>query len=118
MFYVAQSESLAILEVFVHLERKEVLNKYRLISLEFDQKHVKPYTPDSQALKDKWNTPKPGVLSQQYGERFRERFLAVQVRSVFSLSEWSYVINPYHKDFNQVKIGRAERFNFNPRMIK
>lgn len=113
--YTAQAESLATLESLVYVKQQRILHKYRLIEISFDDIYMKPYEPDSLELEQRWNTLNIDSISQEYGERYREDFLALQVPSVHSGTEFGYVLNPYHEKFSTVKIGEAERFIFDPR---
>ena len=55
--YTAQSQSLAALEMLVHLDSSELLQKYVLIGVEFDESLIMPVEPS--ALPRHWRSDPP-----------------------------------------------------------
>lgn len=114
--YTAQSESLAALELLVHLHSSELLTSYSAIPVDFDDDLVEVLPPAK--LPRNWSAhPAPSAL-QQIGDRWAAagRSLVLQVPSAIVPREHNYLLNPIHPDFRRVVIGRASRFRFDPRL--
>jgi RES domain-containing protein len=117
VIYLAESQSLAALELLAHLESSQLLMHYRAIPVEFDARlilHVElrslpknwqayPAPPELKAIGDGW------VAS---GE-----FAVLQVPSVMVPAESNFLLNPHHADFRKLRIGKSVRFQFDPRLM-
>lgn len=115
MIYAAQSQSLAILEILVHLDSTDLLMKYVLLGLEVDESFVRtvetaklpqnwkddPVPSDVQALGDAWAVGGESVI--------------LSVPSVLVPDESNYLINPNHVDFGRVRLRKATSYLFDQR---
>ncbi|MFT4927147.1 MAG: RES domain-containing protein [Phenylobacterium sp.] len=109
--YTAGSESLAMLEVLVHLESQKLLDHYSMIEVPLAKKHIlrlsiedlpdcwreEPASPDTALIGNEWLDSKVS--------------LALAVPSVVVPREWIYLLNPNHPDFLKV-VNQARRLEF------
>ena len=117
MVYTAGTQSLAALEVLVHLQDSRLLQQnYSAISIDFDDKHVEVLAMKS--LPKTWrHSPPPNALFA-LGDRWaRERRSPVlQVPSAIIPDEPLYLLNPQHPTFARSKFGKPKPFDFDPRL--
>ena len=64
--YTAQSQSLAALEMLVHLDSSELLQKYVLIGVEFDESLI--MSVESSALPRHWRSDPPPAEVRSIGD--------------------------------------------------
>lgn len=114
--YTAQSESLAALELLVHLQASHLLMSYSSIPAAFDNKLVEVVDPA--ALPSNWRGYPAPLTLQQIGDQWvaEARSMVLQVPSAIVPSELNFIFNPSHPDFAQVSIGRPTSFRFDPRL--
>lgn len=112
--YTAQTISLAALEVLVHVEEEEILAAFRVIECRIPRRLVRTI----HALPALWRRDPPPAANRLIGDSWaREKESAVlEVPSVVVPSESNYLINPAHRDFKRIRIGKPERFTFDPRL--
>lgn len=115
--YFAESISLAILEVLVHLNAAKLLEAYSLIRIEFDERFLGevnveglpttwadfPAAPETQAIGDRW------VRSAES--------LILRVPSAVVPLERLLVVNPHHPDRRHLSIVSSAPFRFDPRLF-
>lgn len=118
MIYTASSQSLAVLEIMVHVSRPDLLRKYVAFAIEFpskfartlDQKRLpknwaaSPAPPELQAIGDEWLTKSDSAI--------------LTVPSAVIRDESNYLINPAHPDFSTLFIKEPKKFEFDDRLIK
>jgi RES domain-containing protein len=115
--YLAQSQSLAALEMLVHLDSGELLKYYVAIPLTFDARLVSSI--DSSSLPKNWRAyPAPKRL-QKIGDTWVSdgKSALLRVPSVIVPSESNFLLNPDHPDFDKLGIGAPLRFRFDPRLV-
>ena len=115
--YVAQSQSLAALEMLVHLDSAELLEYYVTIPVTFEE-HLVSHV-DSSSLPKNWKVyPAPKRL-QTIGDAWASarKSVVLRIPSVMVPSESNFLLNPAHPDFDKVTIGEPLRFRFDPRLI-
>jgi RES domain-containing protein len=117
MVYTAQSKSLAILEVLVHIQKVGVLSSYSLIAARFDENLVERLDPSR--LPERWRDyPVPAGLRAIGDAWIESRTSAVlEVTSTIVEDESNYLINPDHPDFASAAMGHPEPFEFDPRLL-
>jgi RES domain-containing protein len=116
VIYVSGSISLAAIEILVHLDSAEVLTKFVKCPVTFDSRLVTHL--DISKLPRNWRSdPGPAAL-RTIGDSWvaEERSVILAVPSAVVADEWNYVINPGHRDFGKIKIGKAEGFGFDRRL--
>ena len=114
--YTAQTESLAALELLVHLQASQLLMSYCSLPVDFDDALVEVVDPTS--LPSDWrSSPAPSVL-QQIGDRWAadHRSVVLQLPSAIVPREANFIINPRHPDFGSLSIGPPDSFDFDPRL--
>jgi RES domain-containing protein len=116
--YTAQSQALAALEMLVHLDSSNLLLKYVLIGVEFDDSLIAKLDPS--ALPQDWRSdPAPPELHSIGDNWVRAGSSAVlQVPSALVPGENNFLLNPEHRDFTQLLIGKPLPFGFDPRLVK
>ena len=109
-FADAQSQSLAALEMLVHLDSSELLQKYVLIGVEFDQSLIRPVDPS--ALPKHWRSDPPPPEARSIGDEwvFAGSSAVLQVPSALVPGENNFLLNPGHKDFARFCFGKPLAF--------
>ncbi len=117
--YAADSIALAALELLVHLHFHEILNHYRLCSIELATADI--LTLDARDIPQDWRADPPPSSTARLGDDWVETqaSLALMVPSVVIPSQHIQLINPAHGDFEHAqKTIRNEAFVFDPRFVK
>ena len=117
MVYASGSLSLATLELLVHLDKATVLASYSTCMVEFDESLVKFL--DVKDLSPDWQeSPSPHSV-QQIGDEWisSATSLILSVPSAVVPQEKNYLLNPAHKDFRKLKLGKIEPLNFDSRLL-
>lgn len=116
VIYAAQSQSLAVLELLVHLQASQLLASYKSIPVDFADDLIETVNPSD--LHPNWRDyPAPSAL-QRFGDRWvaERRSAVLQVPSVVVPGELNFIINPRHPDFVHIVPGSPESFEFDPRL--
>lgn len=100
--YTSESIALATLELYVHLDRDVNLKKYSVFPVEFPAEFVKELA----SLPEGWNHDPISPSSMEAGDLWaRENSAPVlKVPSVIVPSEYNYILNPHHPDFQNIKL--------------
>ena len=116
--YTAQHQSLAALEMLVHLDSSELLHKYVLIAVEFDQSLITTVEPSE--LPRHWRSEPPPLEIRSIGDQWvlAGSSVVLQVPSALVPGESNYLLNPEHKDFAQLTFGKPVSFRFDPRLAE
>lgn len=106
--YVAQSLSLAILELVVHLDDDSDIKSYVAIPVTFESKLVR-VLPESKRPEN-WRSLPISEQTQKIGADWLEKKQSVllQVPSSVVTSESNFLINPLHPQFSQLDIGSPQ----------
>lgn len=117
--YTSESQALAILELFVHLEPEDAPADLVVRAADL---------PDDLAVEEvalaglprSWRDyPAPEVLARRGSEWVRRgRSAALRVPSVVVREECNVLLNPGHPEFARIRLGRPEAYSFDPRMWK
>ena len=96
--YLAGSESLAILEILVHLDHPPLLHHYRLLKLTLPHKAVNYL--DHHDLPTMWREPEAPPETAHIGDTWldTQKSPVLAVPSVIVPREWNYLVNPTHPD--------------------
>ena len=97
--YTAETQSLAVLEVLVHLDSPELLQKYLLISVEIDESLGK-----LRSIGDRWILAGTSAV--------------LRVPSALIPAENNFLLNPLHPGFRKLRIRKPVNFRFDPRLSK
>jgi len=99
--YLASSESLAILEILVHLNAPKMVEEYELYSIEFDEKHTMLLCNES--LPYHWQEDPAPQETAEIGDDWlsENTSLALSVPSTIVVREKNYLININHPLFEK-----------------
>jgi RES domain-containing protein len=116
--YTAQSASLAILEMLVHLQAPEILAFYTLFEVAFDSALVSTIKPGD--LPRNWRQSPPPRAVQRIGDEWVAGAASpvLRVPSTIVPSEFNYLLHPGHPDFGQIVISPARPIRLDPRLMK
>jgi RES domain-containing protein len=116
--YCSATLSLAALEFFVHVYARE-LPSLRAFPIEIPEELEIVHLMEAQLPAD-WNTTEPAESTQRLGSAWAQKgnSAVLSVPSVLIPSERNYVLNPVHRDFPKIRVGKPIPFGFDPRMWK
>ena len=120
MVYTAEHLSLAILELFVHLNVPTVERDFFVaIKAEISDNLDVEYM-DIERLPSDWYLPSSKSSLQAFGDEWIDsiRTPILAVPSAIVPQEFNYLINPLHSQFERLIIDRPQPFNFDARMWK
>ena len=115
--YVAGSISLAMLEMLVHLQAEELLARYVLFEVTFEEAMAITVAPDS--LPQTWRRSPPLSAIQRIGDEWitAGRSPVLRVPSVVVPSEYNYVLNPGHPGFTRITVGQRQPVRLDRRLL-
>jgi RES domain-containing protein len=116
--YVAQSLSLAILELIVHLDDDSDICSFAAIPVTFHSALLQ-VLPESQWPANWFSLP-IAEPSQQVGKKWLEEMSSVvlQVPSSVVPRECNFLINPLHPKFSKLKIGPPQSIHIDQRISR
>jgi RES domain-containing protein len=115
--YTAQSQSLAALELLVHLESSDLLYEYVVIEARFDASLI------TRVLRAKlpkdWRANPPPASTRALGDAWiaAEPSPVLQLPSAIIPAENIFLLNPQHAAFSRIEIGEPLPFEFDVRLI-
>jgi RES domain-containing protein len=118
ILYVAESQSLAVLEILVHLESAQAFEHYVLIEVKFESALVT--TVEKQKLPTDWQVePAPASL-RAIGDDWAAAGISavLQVPSAIVPHENNFLLNPAHADFSKIHIEPPVDFALAPRLMR
>lgn len=112
---MAESRSLAVLEMLVHLSGRSRGLTYRLISLEIPDDSISVAMPAT--LPAGWDALPAGEASQMVGENWLQagRTLALRVPSVLIPEESNLLLNPLADGFGSIRVLDEREFQLDLR---
>jgi RES domain-containing protein len=118
MVYTAESQSLAVLEMAVHLDSSGLLDRYVVIEVGIDESLVETVQPSE--LPRNWRDDPPPMKLRQLGDRWiaERASAALQVPSVLIPAEHNFLLNPRHSDFARLVVGKPLAFRFDRRLAR
>lgn len=118
IIYTAQSQSLSVLEVLVHLDSPELLRKYLLFEVVIDASRIEVLNLSQ--LPANWKSDPAPASVQAIGDAWAAaaRSAVLRVPSVLVPAESSFLLNPRHPDFAKLRIGKGIPFEFDPRFAR
>lgn len=117
--YASQTLALAALEKFVHLEG--VAGGISFVSFRIDVPgSVKIKHVELSQLPKNWRGVPAPAATRELGLNWAKKneTALLRVPSTIIPSEYDYLINPLHADFNSLKISAPSPFSFDPRLWK
>jgi len=117
VIYVSEHESLAALELLVHLTPLPPHDRYLSFRLEWDDRLTDHFSVKN--LPTQWNAEPPDFRTMQIGDEWVRagKSVALAVSSVLSASEVNFLLNPKHRDFKKIKISRPIEYRFDSRLL-
>ena len=114
--YASATQALATLENLVHLNPK-IFFRYSAFEIQFDVAMLEKFSVV--LLPANWRDEPPPPSTQAVGDRWvkEARSAVLELPSVIVRGETNYLLNPAHPDFRKIKIGPAEPFAFDPRLL-
>lgn len=111
--YVASSESLALLEIMVHLESYRLLNAYALLRLKLPAESI--LSVGEEDLPENWQEAPAPAETAELGDGWlaSNQSLALAVPSVVVPRELNYMLNPADPLFDQI-VTTADALPFQP----
>ena len=119
IIYTAESRSLAMAEVAVHLTLATLPKNYVMITIHIpDEIEIKKIT--LKKLDENWNIYPSHSKTKKIGDRFIDNleFCVLKVPSAVAQGDFNYLINPYHTDFKKIKIIEIIDFPFDHRLFQ
>ena len=118
LIYTATSQSLATLEILVHLEAPDLLERYVILGVELEESLI--VNVDQSRLPKNWRAnpapPGAGAIGDEWAAA---RVSAVlRVPSMIVPSEHNLLLNPLHRNFSRLKIADSSAFRFDSRLLK
>jgi RES domain-containing protein len=117
VIYVSEHESLAALELLVHLTPISPDDQYLSFRLEWENKLTDHFPVKN--LPTHWNAEPPGSQTMQIGDEWvrARKSVALAVPSVLSASERNFLLNPKHPDFKKIRINKPIEYRFDSRLL-
>jgi RES domain-containing protein len=114
--YTAESQSLAVLEMLVHLDSAEILTTYVLLEIEIDASRI--VTLDKAKLPKNWRTDPVPEKVQALGDAWiaTGASAVLRVPSALVPGESNFLLNPDHSDFPRLTVHKPLSFQFDPRL--
>lgn len=118
MVYASEHQSLAALEVRVHIDRTRMRMLYKCFAFQFDEQLMEVFP--IRALPKDWRQEPPPPSLQLLGDNWVKSGSSVilAVPSVVIPNELNYLINPKHADFAKLKIENPTDFAFDQRLFQ
>jgi len=118
VIYTAESQSLAALEMLVHLDSPDLLLEYLLIPVQFEDSLLERI--EQARLPRNWRSEAPDAATRAVGDEWvRTASSAVfQVPSALLPAERNFLLNPRHLDFPRLNVGKPVSFQFDRRLKK
>ncbi len=116
LIYAASNRALAMSEVAVHITFQMMPNQYWIIEIEIPDNIV---INSCGELPSDWNSFPYNDATRKIGDSLvhENKYLALKVPSAVVQKEWNVLINPFHRDFKQVKILNTEPFQLDRRLF-
>jgi RES domain-containing protein len=116
VIYTAETQSLAALEVLVHIEAPDLLQRYVLVGVEIDASWVVEL--DRSRLPLNWRAQPPPHQLRTIGDQWVAggSSVALRVPSTLVPAEFNFLLNPAHADFKKLVIKEPISFSFDERL--
>ncbi len=115
--YCASSESLAVLELRVHVGHFLPRESYTMHAIDVADTLIETSAPES--LPTGWNSVPHSQDSQEVGDTWLKnlRSCVLRVPSIHSSTEFNMLINPRHQPATSILVGGAWLYNFDLRLF-
>jgi RES domain-containing protein len=118
VIYTAQSQSLAALEILVHVDSENLLFDYVAIPVRIEENLVTRI--DALKLPRNWRAYPATKATRALGDAWivEQESVVLQVPSAVIPTENNFLINPAHPDFRKLVPGKPIPFKFDSRLTK
>lgn len=118
MVYTAGALSLAALELLVNIDVEQLLGTYMSIPVTFEDDLCKHITPNQ--LPADWASHPIPSTTRDIGTAWAQSKASpvLAVPSAVVHIETNFLLNPLHPEFTKIRIGSAETFAYDSRLIK
>ncbi|CAN5557828.1 RES family NAD+ phosphorylase [soil metagenome] len=115
--YVSEHQSLAALEIFVHLQPLLPQDKYLANRVEWPAALMEELP--AKKLPTDWRASPPGPATMQIGDQWvrAARSAVLAVPSAILPAERNFLLNPAHPKFRQLRMHKPVEFTFDHRLI-
>lgn len=115
--YTSESLALATLELLVRVGSRRRLGERVCLPVTFREEHI--MVRDVGDLPEGWDVRPYTSASQEVGDRWiaSEASLVLRVPSVVAPTEYNYLINPLHPDFEALTYGRPLPLELDSRLL-
>lgn len=116
--YTAESRSLALLEVLVHTDIRNMKDNFAMVEIEVPDEAV-CHEIHRDSLGQGWNRFPSTRDTVHFGDDFirKKSSLLLRVPSSIIEGECNILINPNHEGFSDVKVGSIKNFTFDDRLF-
>ena len=116
--YTAESQSLAALEMVVHLDSPELLRSYVVVEVGIDESMVAKV--ERIQLPRNWRADPPPHKVREIGDAWAAAGASavLQVPSAILPAEHNFLLNPRHRDFPRLIIGKPSPFQIDLRLAR
>ena len=116
--YASEHQSLAVLELRVHIDTTSMLRPYKLIGFTFEDLLVRTF-PFAKLPAD-WRREPPPPSLQRLGDQWVKSAASpiLAVPSAIVPSESNLLLNPKHPDFSRIRISAPVDFSFDLRLFQ
>jgi RES domain-containing protein len=116
--YTSETQSLAILEILVHVQAPELLQQYVLIRVEIEDSLVEKV--EANRLPRNWQAEPGPVQLRNIGDDWVQNGVSVALRVPSALvpAGSNFLLNPAHANFQRLIIGEPVAFAFDERFIR
>jgi RES domain-containing protein len=116
MVYASQHKSLAALEQLVHFN-PITPNRFKVFEFQFPESLIENISLRN--LPKEWRQEPPPPSTQKVGDVWaREmRSAVLAIPSILVPEELNYLLNPAHRDFKKITIGKPSDFSFDGRLL-
>jgi RES domain-containing protein len=118
MVYASEHQSLAALEIRVHIDKTRMRRLYKGFAFQFDERLMEVFRVGG--LPKDWMQEPPPPALQQLGDAWVKSGTSVvlAVPSVIIPNELNYLVNPRHPDFARLRIEKPTDFTFDHRLFQ
>ncbi|WP_306352980.1 RES family NAD+ phosphorylase [Flavobacterium sp. '19STA2R22 D10 B1'] len=119
IIYTAESRALAMAEVAVHLTIATLPSDFVMLEITIPD-DITQTQLNSSELSIGWNTFPHTTYTQHLGDIFinNQTHAIIRVPSAVVKGDYNVLINPYHPEFDLIKITSQEDFPFDERLFK
>lgn len=119
IIYTSESRALAMAEVMVHLTLATLPSDFIMLEIDvLDSFPIKKI--NIKQFPENWNSFPHQQKTQNFGDTFirENKDLILQMPSAVVQGDFNYLLNPFHKNFKQIKVVSSHDFPVDTRIFK